>query len=104
MNNFTYCTPTRYVFGRNAEAETGRLAKEYLGDPKKVLVVSGGSSAKKSGLLDRVMESLHSVGIVTEEMDGIKPNPTDDRVYEGIALCRVRGVAAVSGVGGGIDD
>ena len=101
MNNFTYCTPTRYVFGRNAEAETGRLAKEYLGDPKKVLVVSGGSSAKKSGLLDRVMESLHSVGIVTEEMDGIKPNPTDDRVYEGIALCRDRGVDAVIGVGGG---
>ncbi len=101
MNNFTYCTPTRYVFGRNAEAETGRLAKEYLGDPKKVLVVSGGSSAKKSGLLDRVIESLHSAGIGTEEMDGIKPNPTDDRVYEGIALCRERGVDAVVGVGGG---
>ena len=101
MNNFTYCTPTRYVFGRNAEAETGRLAKEYLGDPKKVLVVSGGSSAKKSGLLDRVMEALHSAGIDTEEMEGIKPNPTDDRVYEGIALCRERGVDAVIGVGGG---
>ncbi|MDE6543089.1 MAG: iron-containing alcohol dehydrogenase [Muribaculaceae bacterium] len=101
MNNFTYCTPTRYVFGRNAEAETGRLAKEYLGDPKKVLVVSGGSSAKKSGLLDRVMKALHSAGIDTEEMEGIKPNPTDDRVYEGIALCRERGVDAVIGVGGG---
>lgn len=101
MNNFTYCTPTRYLFGRDTEAETGRLAKEYLGDPKKVLVVSGGSSAKKSGLLDRVMASLNAAGIDTVEMDGIKPNPTDDRVYEGIALCREQGVNAVIGVGGG---
>lgn len=101
MENFTYCTPTRYLFGRNAESETGRLATEYFNNPKKVLVVSGGSSARKSGLLGRVMESLHSAGIATEEMDGIKPNPTDDRVYEGIALCRERGVDAVIGVGGG---
>lgn len=101
MNNFTYCTPTRYLFGRNTESETGHLAKEYLGDPRKVLVVSGGSSAKKSGLLDCVTTSLRNAGIEIVGMEGIKPNPTDDRVYEGIALCRKHGVEAVIGVGGG---
>ena len=101
MNNFTYCTPTRYLFGRDTEKETGRLAKEYLGNPTKVLVVSGGSSAKKSGLLARVITSLTSVNIDVVEMEGIKPNPTDDRVYEGIALCRELKIGAVIGVGGG---
>ena len=101
MNNFTYCTPTRYLFGRDTEIETGRLAKEYLGNPTKVLVVSGGSSAKKSGLLARVITSLTSVNIDVVEMEGIKPNPTDDRVYEGIALCRELKIGAVIGVGGG---
>lgn len=101
MNNFSYCTPTRYVFGKGVEDQTGALAKEYLGNPKKVLLVYGQGSVVKNGLLQKVKDKLHEKGIVIYDLAGIKPNPTDDRVYEGIDLCRKEGVEAVIGVGGG---
>lgn len=99
MNNFTYCTPTRYVFGKGVEAETGRLASEA--GMSKVLLVYGGQSAKKSGLLDRVKKSLDEVNICYVELGGIKPNPTDDRVYEGIDIVRNKSIDGLIAVGGG---
>lgn len=52
MVNFEYYAPTQVVFGKDTELQTGKLVKEY--GASKVLVHYGGSSAKKSGLLDRV--------------------------------------------------
>lgn len=99
MDNFSYCTPTRYIFGRDTEKETGRLTAET--GCRRVMIVSGGSSARKSGLLDRVTASLDEAGISYVELTGIKPNPTDDRVYEGIDLARREGVDGLLAVGGG---
>lgn len=99
MDNFSYCTPTRYIFGRDTEKETGRLTAET--GCRRVMIVSGGSSARKSGLLDRVAASLDEAGISHVELTGIKPNPTDDRVYEGIDLARREGVDGLLAVGGG---
>ncbi len=99
MDNFSYCTPTRYIFGRDTEKETGRLTAET--GCRRVMIVSGGSSARKSGLLDRVTASLDEAGISYVELTGIKPNPTEDRVYEGIDLARREGVDGLLAVGGG---
>lgn len=99
MDNFSYCTPTRYIFGRDTEKETGRLTAET--GCRRVMIVSGGSSARKSGLLDRGTASLDEAGISHVELAGIKPNPTDDRVYEGIDLARREGVDGLLAVGGG---
>ena len=99
MDNFTYCSPTRYIFGRDTEKETGRMMAST--GCRKVLVVSGGSSARRSGLLDRVFASLDEAGIGHLELTGINPNPTDDRVYEGISLVRDNGVDGLLAVGGG---
>lgn len=99
MNNFSYCTPTRYIFGRDTEKETGRLTAGT--GCRKVMIVYGGQSARKSGLLDRVKASLTDAGIEFIELGGIKPNPTDDRVYEGIAACREQNVDGLIAVGGG---
>lgn len=99
MDNFSYCTPTRYIFGRDTEKETGRLTAET--GCRRVMIVSGGSSARKSGLLDRVTASLDEAGISYVELTGIKPNPTDDRVYEGIDLARREGGDGLLAVGGG---
>lgn len=99
MDNFSYCTPTRYIFGHDTEKETGRLTAET--GCRRVMIVSGGSSARKSGLLDRVTASLDEAGISYVELTGIKPNPTDDRVYEGIDLARREGVDGLLAVGGG---
>lgn len=99
MNNFTYIAPTKYVFGRDAEKQVGELASK-LGW-KKTMIVYGGGSAIRSGLLDRVKASLAASGIKFIELGGIKPNPTDDRVYEGIDLARLEGVDSLLAVGGG---
>lgn len=99
MDNFKYWAPTRYEFGRGAELNAG---KECTAEGmKRVLVVYGHSSAVRSGVLDRVCQSLSEAGISTVNMGGIDPNPTDDRVYEGIALVRDNSLDGIVAVGGG---
>lgn len=99
MNNFVFWSPTKFVFGRDTESRTGALAREFGG--RKVLLVYGGGSVVRSGLLDGVKASLSASGIEWEEMGGIQPNPTDDRVYEGIELVRSRNIDMLIAVGGG---
>lgn len=99
MNNFTFWSPTKFVFGRDTESRTGCLVKEFGG--RKALIVYGGGSAVRSGLLDRVKKSLDEAGIEWMEMGGIRPNPTDDRVHEGIATVRGNGIDFLLAVGGG---
>ena len=99
MKNFTYYTPTRVVFGKNAEAETGRLVKEQ--GCQKVLLHYGGGSVKRSGLLGRIEDSLQENGVSYVSLGGVVPNPRLSKVYEGIALCRQEGVDFILAVGGG---
>ena len=99
MNNFSFYSPTKYVFGRGKESLTGELT-QWMGC-QKVLIVYGGGSVVRSGLLARVKSSLDATGISYVELGGIQPNPTDDRVYEGIDLCRQEGVDGLVAVGGG---
>lgn len=99
MDKFTYCTPTKYIFGRDAEMQAG---KELLAlDLDRVLVCYGGGSVVRSGLLDRVETALAQAGITFVELGGIEPNPTDPKVREGIALCRQTGIRGILAVGGG---
>ncbi|MBD5351975.1 MAG: iron-containing alcohol dehydrogenase [Bacteroides sp.] len=99
MIAFDYCTPTEYVFGPDTETRAGELSKEKLGN--RLLIVYGGGSAERSGLLGRVRRSLTDAGIQFKELGGVKPNPTDNLVYQGIELCRREGLNAVLAVGGG---
>lgn len=66
-----------------------------------VLVVYGHGSARRSGLLDRVISSLQREGIAVTELGGIDPNPTDPKVREGIGICRREGIDGLVAVGGG---
>jgi len=99
MNDFRYCSPTQYVFGRGVESQTGELTRSM--GCNRVLIVYGGGSVVRSGLLDRVKQSLDAEGIEHIDLGGINPNPTDDRVYEGIDLCNTHNIDGVLGVGGG---
>jgi alcohol dehydrogenase YqhD (iron-dependent ADH family) len=99
MKNFEYYTPTKVVFGKDAEAQTGSLIQAQ--NCKKVLVHFGGSSAKKSGLLDRVSDSLTVAGIDYVTLGGVVPNPRLSKVYEGIELCKKENVDFILAVGGG---
>ncbi len=99
MDNFTYCTPTKYVFGRGAESHAGSELRAI--GASRVLVCYGGGSAVRSGLLSRVEQSLRDEGIEYLTLGGIQPNPTDPKVRDGIALCREHGIDALLAVGGG---
>lgn len=99
MIDFKYYTPTRYIFGHDAQKKAGEMSAELLGN--KVLLVFGQNSAKKSGLLDEIESSLRQHGIKFFEFGGIQPNPTDGPVRIGIDLCKQEGVTGILAVGGG---
>lgn len=99
MNNFTFYSPTEFVFGRDTEQQVGTLACKY--GAHKVMIVYGGGSVVRSGLLDRVKHSLDEAGLPHCELGGVQPNPIDSKVYEGIDLCRREGADMLLPVGGG---
>ena len=99
MGNFQYYTPTKIIFGRGAEEQTGQLAAEQ--GCKKVLVHYGGGSVVRSGLLERIYRSLDAIGISYVSLGGVVPNPRLSLVYEGIRLARKEQVDFILAVGGG---
>ncbi len=99
MLNFNYYSPTEFLFGKNTENEVGKLLKRYKA--KKVLVHYGSGSIKRSGLFDRVIESIKNEKIDYLELGGVVPNPRDTLVYEGIELCKTEKVDFILAVGGG---
>ena len=99
MDSFNFYSPTEFVFGKNRECEAGQLIKKYGG--KKTLVHFGGGSAVKSGLLKRVTDSLDVEKLDYVLLGGVKPNPRDTLVYEGIELCKKEGIDFILCVGGG---
>lgn len=99
MDNFTYYAPTYFVFGKKTENEVGNYVKRFEGS--NVLVHYGGDSAVKSGLLDRVKQSLTNAGIKFSLLGGVMPNPRSGLVYEGIELCKKESIDFILAVGGG---
>ena len=99
MNNFSFHSPTEFVFGKDAENKTALLCRKY--GATKVLIVYGGGSVVRSGLLQRVEQVLQEAAIPYVELGGVQPNPTDPKVYEGIDICRRESVDMLLAVGGG---
>ena len=99
MDNFQFHSPTEFIFGMDTEGCCGKYVKKYGGT--KVLVHYGSGSAVRSGLLDRVTKSLESEGIDFVLLGGVKPNPRDVKVYEGIEICKKENVDFILSVGGG---
>ena len=99
MENFSFYSPTYFVFGRDTESQTGELVKRFGGS--KVLIHYGGGSVVRSGLLDRVKKSLDGANVPYEILGGVQPNPRSGLVYEGIELCRREKIDFILAVGGG---
>ena len=97
--DFTLYTPTKVVFGHDAETKTGALIKAFGGTC--ALIHYGGGSVVRSGLLDRVKASLDEAGVRHVELGGVVPNPRLEKVYEGVALAKQNGVDFLLAVGGG---
>lgn len=99
MELFQYYAPTRVVFGRGAEEQTGELVRACGG--RKALLHYGGGSVARSGLLERVKASLDRAGVAYAELGGVVPNPRLSLVNRGIELVRREGVDFILAVGGG---
>ena len=99
MLNFTIHTTTEIVFGRDIEGQIGPKLKEI--GAHRVLVHFGGSSARSSGLLDRVEKSLFDAGLSFIELGGVSPNPKVGMVRKGVELCKREGIDFILAVGGG---
>ncbi len=99
MNDFVFCSPTRFVFGRGYIDQTGKeLAKAGFG---RVLIVFGQGSVVRLGLLARVEESLAAAGVSYVECGGVRPNPEVEWVRSAIETARAENVDGVLAVGGG---
>lgn len=99
MNNFVFYSPTEFVFGKATEMQVGALARKH--GAKKVMIVYGGGSVVRSGLLDRVKQSIQEAGLEYCLMGGVQPNPIDTTVYDGIETCCIEQADMLLAVGGG---
>lgn len=99
MDYFKYHAPTDVIFGKNTESRVGELCRQY--GATKVLVHFGGQSAVKSGLIDRICQSLAESGLEYKLLGGVVPNPRLSKIKEGIELCKKEKIDFILAVGGG---
>ena len=99
MKDFSYCAPTRVIFGKNTELEVGKALKNA--GATRVLMQYGGGSIKKSGLYDRVVKAIRDEGIELFELGGVQPNPHLSLVRKAIEIVREQKIDYLLAVGGG---
>ncbi len=99
MNSFSFYSPTKIYFGKDSVDEIAEHVKEY--SPSKVLIVYGGGSIKRTGLLGKVEKLLDDAGIAYAEFGGAKPNPTVAHAREGVKFALENKIDFVLAIGGG---
>ncbi|WP_080797467.1 iron-containing alcohol dehydrogenase [Arabiibacter massiliensis] len=98
LGNFTYDNPTRLHFGPDA---LERLRDELPKFGRVVQLAYGGGSIKKSGLYDQVTAILEECGRTVVDDGGVMPNPTSEKLAEGVRIARDNNVDFILAVGGG---
>lgn len=98
LGSFTYCNPTKLYFGKDALDGLNEELPKY---GKRVLLVYGGGSIKKNGIYGKVVEILKANGKEIYEDAGVMPNPTHEKLNEGVALARAAKADLILAVGGG---
>lgn len=98
LGNFVYANPTKLFFGDEAQKNLAEALKPF---GKKVLLTYGGGSIKRNGIYDDVIAALKSAGKEVVELPGVMPNPTVDKLNEGVRVARDNNVDFILAVGGG---
>ena len=99
MKNFTFYSPTEVIFGKDAELQAADEIKKHGGT--RVLVVYGGNSVIKSGLLERVEKTLEEGGLPFLSVGGVVPNPRLSFARDGVRKAKEFGADFILGIGGG---
>ena len=98
LGNFSYCNPTKLYFGDQSLQYLNTELPKY---GKNVVLVYGGGSIKKNGIYDQVIEILKANGKNIAKIAGVMPNPTLEKLYEGIEIARAHQADLLLAVGGG---
>jgi hypothetical protein len=98
MNSFIYDIPVRVYFGENQLVHLGEELSKY---GKRVLLVYGGGSIKKTGLYDEVLSEIKKSGLELFELSGVDPNPRIESVRNGAEICKKENIDVILAVGGG---
>ena len=98
LGNFSYCNPTKLYFGENSLSNLSDELKKY-GD--NVVLVYGTGSIKKNGIYDDIIKILKGSNKNITEIEGVMPNPTVEKLYEGIEIARNHNADFILAVGGG---
>ena len=98
LGNFTYANPTKLYFGEDALQNLNKELPKY---GKTVQLIYGGGSIKKNGIYEAVVAILKANGKTIVEDSGVMPNPTTEKLKEGIEIARKHHVDLLLAVGGG---
>lgn len=98
LGNFSYCNPTKLYFGKDSLDDLNNELPKYGSN---VVLIYGGGSIKKNGIYDSVIDILNKNGKNVVEIAGVMPNPTLDKLYEGIQIARKHNADFLLAVGGG---
>ena len=98
LGNFEYCNPTKLYFGEDSLNYLNTELPKY-GD--NVVLIYGGGSIKKNGIYDDVCRILKDNGKNVTEISGVMPNPTLEKLYEGVEIARNHHADLLLAVGGG---
>ena len=98
LGNFSFCNPTKLYFGDDSLNYLNTELPKY---GKNVVLIYGGGSIKKNGIYDAVMKILIDNGKDVAEIAGVMPNPTVDKLYEGVEIARKAKADLLLAVGGG---
>ena len=98
LGNFTYCNPTKLYFGEDSLSNLSTELRKY---GQNVVLIYGGGSIKKNGVYEDVTAILKEEGKNVAEIAGVMPNPTVEKLYEGVAIARNHKADFLLAVGGG---
>lgn len=98
LGNFSFCNPTKLYFGEESLNDLNSELPKY---GKNVVLIYGSGSIKKNGIYDEVVRILNSNGKKVAEISGVMPNPTVDKLYEGVEIARKHQADLLLAVGGG---
>lgn len=99
MIDFDFRSPTRVILAKGAEERVGELISSY--GFRRVLLVYGGGSVIRSGLLDRVKAKLNEQGVAYFDLGGVRPNPDKALVQLGKEMVLANGIDFLLAIGGG---
>ena len=98
LGNFSYCNPTKLYFGDDSLNYLNTELPKYGSN---VVLIYGGGSIKKNGIYDDVCRILKENGKNVAEISGVMPNPTLEKLYEGVEIARNHNADLLLAVGGG---